>query len=120
MPISIVVFSELYDAGPDEEGRPFLGERYHIAAVNTQGRRWVHTAVIDGVQRVLSDSSKEHVTLLDCLTAQKTAKETADNIRDFCDTGGKLNSKDWRETTSFDGPSSKFIYKIMSGNVGHE
>lgn len=55
--ISFSVVSDLFDAGPDEDGRAYHAEVYYVQAEHADGRRWTHPARFHGAKRRIHEDS---------------------------------------------------------------
>jgi hypothetical protein len=51
------VTSDLYDAGRDCDGHPFIAEQYYVLIENERGTRFRHVATWNGTQRLVCDET---------------------------------------------------------------
>jgi hypothetical protein len=49
--------SDLYDAGRDCDGHPFIAERYYVLIENERGTRFRHVASWNGTERLVCDET---------------------------------------------------------------
>ena len=49
--------SDLYNAGYSCDGHPFIAEQYYVIIENEAGRRFRHTAIFNGTEKVICPES---------------------------------------------------------------
>jgi hypothetical protein len=94
MMLEFGIASDLYEAGRQEDGVPFIAEQYYILATDETGRRWRHDAVFNGCSVSRDDEGFERFT--DIRTGA-VARATM-LLNRILASNGAINFECWSET----------------------
>lgn len=92
------VTSDLYDAGPQDDGHPFIAERFFVELVNVQtGRRWRHNLGINGAERHYCEETGEpHFSDVRAQAKERLERLVA-RVQERLAQGGRLDANQWYE-----------------------
>jgi hypothetical protein len=98
MTYEVLTVSDLYEAGRQEDGVPYISERYFAELTNENGRRWRHNFAVSGAINLGYDEYGEGPFFAD---NRKEAEAKVENlvarIAAHLAKGGSINFDHWYE-----------------------